>query len=442
MAVRSPTEKSDSSGLPIDALVNQFDSVLSEVANAPAEEKIEKCVQVLGERQDIPEVGYRQPSCWFQNVCSFWTFCQKVTCCGNHYYYSARSDEGTVILKAKTTLRAPKAEDNKLTNALFFVDLYNTYGQGIVPAWKAAIAYMEKGGFSPDQVSYWKEWDPRSDAKLLPHKVKFFRRLIDEEFSKLATDELTNAIFFLELEKSYGDYLMPAWKEVIAYMEQGGFPPAQIEYWKHFDTRSDAKLPPQKAEFFKGLIEVAYSALHEVRHEVMKQQIRDGITQRRESQMTREKSTEEYHTPTGSPPHQCGEVIIGDIRVKFNQEKIVSDILEMTEATKEEARLIAYEVENALVFPCTLEQIWEEVKNKVIKHNIQVKESAIGADLQGIRKAMERDFYLSSQQTGFLFEFITEIRRNKSRSRQYFKKTNQEIIGLNPTEPFDISHIA
>gem|GEM_PF-2238963 len=350
---------------PVDCLTRQLSGMRVSESSGDIEERIAQYVQDLHAQKQqgeaLPNVEYHgKKGCFVfcQTLCSAWSFCQTVTCCGTSYYYT-KNINGEFVIDKGFGFRPPSADQNKLTNATFFLELYNTYG----------------------------------------------------------------------------DYLASARKESIIYI-QTTFPRHKVNYWKNWDPQSEDPLDPKRAKFFRGVIDDAATTLRELRKEAMRYQITHRVKTPNSAQGGNP-SPVRFMAASSSPE---GERLVktSGLSVEFNREKIIRDIEELTLANHQQAEAIAQEVERELMFPCTGQDIWDAVRDKIIDKGIQSKGDLSSDLINEIAEAMKKDFYLKEQPQGFLNNAIA-IRRHEKQKRERFNRAVQRVITIQGVLPVGTS---
>lgn len=409
----------DSPSVTLEELVGEFKRQLIDPVeddDASNEDKIAKCVHILSNQQakvPIPSVEYRKnaPCCGCQstNMCMNWNVIRTVICCGvRKYYYIRKGSNGMITLDTKSSRKPPPSEEIQLTNAAFFLDLYNHYGAYYLhKGWQESIKYLENlaktEGFSKDQLDYWRYWDPISTELLPPEKEQFFRDLMEDVCAVIQS----------------------ARKEALKQQVQKAFtpPPVQLIRPAALRLRSAAPLSLHLEDGSSSEKSSSSESTSTPKPPIFTDQVLDSAHQA---------VSEVLAGHVGEDIPACHPVYpklvqVGEVFVKFNREKIIEDILEITDATQELAEQIAIDTEEALKFPCTPKDIWQVVKRKVVSHGVHVKNFSSSPLSQKLARTMEEDFELNNTSPGIFLEMITEM-RSKKQGRSPFRRTEFEIV--------------
>ena len=135
-------------------------------------------------REGAPEVEYpAQQGCCCRsrcmNVCR--RICSRINiaCCGATIY--VRSDqissnaEGNVQLIARAQILSPPREENRLTNAGFYLELYNKYGDMLENIFPIALQFLPL-----EEQEFWDKWDPDSEKPLTLKSTRALKAFLAE----------------------------------------------------------------------------------------------------------------------------------------------------------------------------------------------------------------------------------------------------------------------
>jgi len=136
-------------------------------------------VNIMKDREDrLPRISYQDKTtcCSLSKICSSISCCFQSRCCGretiNFYVSEVHGDQIMIRSKASSTL--PSQEQNQLTNASFFIDLYQEHGDFLPFILSSAIEYLP----TDELKEYWRCWDPESKELLDRKKAEDFKRLL------------------------------------------------------------------------------------------------------------------------------------------------------------------------------------------------------------------------------------------------------------------------
>jgi hypothetical protein len=136
-------------------------------------------VNIIKDKEDqLPRISYQDNTtcCSLSKICSSISCCFQSRCCGretiNFYVSEVHGDQ--IMLRSKASSTLPSQEQNQLTNASFFIDLYREHGDFLPFMISSAIEYLP----TEELKEYWRNWDLESKELLDRKKAEDFKRLL------------------------------------------------------------------------------------------------------------------------------------------------------------------------------------------------------------------------------------------------------------------------
>jgi|GEM_PF-1595007 len=387
-------------------------------ANRHISSIVEKCTAMLNATESSNyeqiEVEYeKKGSCCLigcKSICSFWSFCRRVNCFGiTHNYYTATTYSGRVVLHPKTSFHPPTPQQSRITNASFFLELHNTLGVYLIPAWKLSVVYIEDH-FSKEDAAYWESWDPLSQQYTPRDQIDFFREIITDAATTIKKTR----------RQTMRGYLTREDEENVGPQRRRGRSVGQVSllsmemerfYLKEKDTLEKEDL---------------YSVAQQLQSEMHKKRVIDKSLSidslSLEYQSSKgSSSTEEFHTPpeqeewltldkepdvargiyepAESPPSspKGRAVVFEEGRLSFDRGGIIGDVLALTLARQRQAEEIVNELEKELAFPYSVKQKWEAIKKLVEIKGIKLRDLKDSEDSEELPQSVMNDFYLRDE---------------------------------------------
>lgn len=356
--------------------------------------------------------------CQFRQICTGWRFCERSICCTTQTVlnYSSSPEDDTIHLTAG---RAQTDSRNQLTNTSFLLELYNQYGNEYLPlVYVCAIDYIEKTKMLAGALEFWKNWDPASEEPLTVARAKFFRGVMQDAYIVVCEvrreimrkdlqenlSKLSESTAVFVTENGVGSALAPveADKNLVVIkrtppsmrkpspLVRGiSYEGAAAEVVNVAATRTDGEsflrmAGAAEASAARADVDVAPTRIDNS----SPHKSNGGGSDEEVGKITSEIMKAPVDSPSGnswqafdvnvtrddSSPVSKG-VYVGDILVAFQNQKIIDDLLLMTECTQELAKEIAIKIEGILKFPCRRQDIWNEIKKEIRERDIKIKES-------------------------------------------------------------------
>ncbi len=166
---------------PVDRVQDIIKSIervqLAEVSSTEA--RFKTFVDIIKDREDqLPRISYQDKTtcCSVSKICSSISCCFQSRCCGketlNFYVSEVHGDQ--IMIRSKASSSLPSQEQNQLTNASFFIDLFHEHGNFLPFMISSAIEYLP----TEELKQYWRCWDPESKELLDRKKAEDFKRLL------------------------------------------------------------------------------------------------------------------------------------------------------------------------------------------------------------------------------------------------------------------------
>lgn len=174
----------NSQSINLDSMIDSLEKVSF---SDNTEDYFTRCAKAIHLTPDIELKEKRS----FSTCCgvSFNNVCQKVSCCSvrcfgqDVYNISGYMDEsGTIRLQQRVTRRELSEDDNKFTNAFFYLKLSKTYGADLPLLLKWTFTLLP-----PVTASYWKTWNMTSTEPLDREKADNLSRTIKKAFDLMTS---------------------------------------------------------------------------------------------------------------------------------------------------------------------------------------------------------------------------------------------------------------
>lgn len=240
--------------------------------------------------------------------------------------------------------------------------------------------------------------------------------------------QLTNAAFVYDLYNTYGSQYLPIVYACSIRNIRTLFP-SEAPFWENWDPKSNEPLEKSKVKFFREMMKDAYTVVHSLKLEMMRQDLQKNLEQMQKKQPPAQLSSnstkkEEKHSPTGikggtqfkaiqaskdkddevlpaedfqppikSPRFPKGsdmfdldtttsssgsqkEVLVINYESVINKtdhKKMINDLLSLTYCSDEQAEDIAKTLEKKLKFPCTYQVFYEQMKEEIALIDVKIK---------------------------------------------------------------------
>ncbi|MCH9630695.1 MAG: hypothetical protein S4CHLAM37_06990 [Chlamydiia bacterium] len=407
--------------------------------------------------EETPTVEYQdRRSCLCVRLRCF-NICQRVcariniNCCGTMYVKTdpiGSRAEGTVQLVREAHILSPSRHQNQLTNAGFYLELYNEYGELLEDLFPVALQFLP-----PSQRGFWETWDPYSErplkvksaellkeflaearkvlkkirAEMMAAQMKdFYRRsprsgrspteLGVRDFTRARSykrkGELASADFTRPLEEFQMRSLErydPLHTAVLDVVDHVPVHTAVLDVVEHVPVvRPDAHVGERFSDDIQPADKPLAASMVSPDEDVI-------VPVERRSSSGSSEYLEPLEYVVGSPlpldddrPLRRGsyleamerasldrkEVIVevsDTRRVSFDRSRIIADLKKITNATDAEADEVAYEVLRKLSTICTRQEVWDALMEAALEYNIEIKDAVNGEVCEVITCSKFRD---------------------------------------------------